>query len=91
MKFSSLFQGMPISLQADIALNVYKDAIDRVPMFQNTEIGFTKLLALSIKPVFFLSGEYIVRKGDAGNEVSSETLVSKGHIFEENLCQDHQP
>ena len=41
----------------------------QVPLFQNTEIGFTKLLALSIKPVLYLSGEYIVRKGDIGSEV----------------------
>lgn len=41
----------------------------QVPLFDNTELGFTKLLALSIKPVFFLRGEYIMRKGDIGNEV----------------------
>ena len=41
----------------------------QVPLFQNTEIGFTKLLALSIKPVLYLSKEYIVRKGDIGSEV----------------------
>lgn len=35
----------------------------------NTELGFTKLLALSIKPVLFLANEYIVRKGDVGSEV----------------------
>lgn len=42
----------------------------QVPLFANTELGFTKLLALSIKPVLFLSNEYIVRKGDVGSEVS---------------------
>ena len=41
----------------------------QVPLFQNTEIGFTKLLALSIKPRLFLSKEYIVKKGDIGSEV----------------------
>lgn len=41
----------------------------QVPLFANTELGFTKLLALSIKPVLFLSDEYIVRKGDIGSEV----------------------
>ena len=74
MRFSALFQGIPISLQADIAFTLYKNEINRVPIFQNTEIGFTKLLALSMKPVLFLSGEYIVRKGDVGDEVSSETF-----------------
>ena len=65
---------MPISLQADISLSLYKKIIDQVPLFQNTEIGFTKLLALSIKPALFLSKEYIVRKGDIGSEVSEITL-----------------
>lgn len=41
----------------------------QVPLFQNTEIGFTKLLALSIQPRLFLSKEYIVKKGDIGSEV----------------------
>ena len=40
-----------------------------MPLFQNTEIGFTKLLALAIRPVLFLSKEYVVRKGDIGSEV----------------------
>ena len=40
-----------------------------MPLFHNTEVGFTKQLALSIKPVLFLSKEYVVRKGDIGSEV----------------------
>lgn len=94
VSFGTLFQGMPISLQADISLSLYKGIIDQVhylpltmyttcggsalhlcwvqvPLFQNTEIGFTKLLALSIQPRFFLSKEYIVKKGDIGSEVGA--------------------
>ena len=41
----------------------------QVPLFANTELGFSRLLALSIKPVLFLKKDYIVRKGDIGNEV----------------------
>lgn len=47
----------------------------KVPLFANTELGFTKLLALSIKPVMFLSGEYIIRKGDIGTEVCARVFV----------------
>ena len=47
----------------------------QVPLFQNTEIGFTKLLALSIQPRLFLSKEYIVKKGDIGSEVSLHVRV----------------
>jgi len=39
-------------------------------MFQNADVAFLKLLALSCKPVFFLRGEYILKKGDLGNAVS---------------------
>ena len=46
----------------------------QVPLFQNTEIGFTKLLALSIEPQLFLSKEYIVKKGDIGSEVTHTVL-----------------
>lgn len=51
----------------------------QVPLFENTEIGFTKLLALSIKPVLFLKNEYIVRKGDIGSEVGLELRLQ--HIL----------
>lgn len=47
----------------------------KVPLFANTELGFTKLLALSIKPALFLRGEYIVRKGDIGTEVREKKVV----------------
>ncbi len=53
----------------------------QVPLFQNTEIGFTKLLALSIKPVLFLSKEYVVRKGDIGSEVSA-CFLSRSDLHE---------
>ncbi|CAH3024940.1 unnamed protein product, partial [Porites evermanni] len=66
---SSLFEGLPLSLQADISLSLYKDLIERVPLFEGTEIGFLKMLSMKVKPVYFLSKEYVVRKGDIGQEV----------------------
>lgn len=55
-----------------IQLIDFLPCVSQVPLFENTEIGFTKLLALSIKPVLFLKNEYIVRKGDIGSEVGLE-------------------
>lgn len=54
--------------------------VSQVPLFENTEIGFTKLLALSIKPVLFLKNEYIVRKGDIGSEVGLELHRTPTHL-----------
>jgi len=39
-------------------------------MFQNADIAFLKLLALSCKPAFFLHDEFILKKGDLGNAVN---------------------
>uniref|UniRef100_A0A7M5XLN7 Cyclic nucleotide-binding domain-containing protein n=1 Tax=Clytia hemisphaerica TaxID=252671 RepID=A0A7M5XLN7_9CNID len=64
----NLFLGLPISLQADITLSLYKDIIESVPLFQGTELGFTKMLSLYIQPLLVPKGEYIVRKGDIGEE-----------------------
>ena len=48
----------------------------QVPLFQNTELGFQKMLAMCIKPVYYLSKEYIVRKYDFGSEVSPPACQS---------------
>ncbi|XP_071497085.1 uncharacterized protein [Diadema antillarum] len=65
----SLFDGLPLSLKADVTLNLYQGIINKVPLFQNTEIGFQKMLAMCIKPVYYLNREYIVRKHDFGKEM----------------------
>ncbi|XP_065903305.1 uncharacterized protein [Dysidea avara] len=65
----NIFEGLPVSLKADIALNLHKKLIEQVPIFQNADTSFLKLLALSCKPVFFLSGELILKKGDLGNAI----------------------
>ena len=39
-------------------------------------MGFTKLLAMSIKPMVFLSSEYIVRRRDHGSEVRVRVMVT---------------
>ena len=74
---SELFKEMPLGLQGDIALSLYKSLIDKVPLFDNTEIGFSKLLSLSIHPEYFPKGEYVVKKGDLG---SSMYFIFKGVV-----------
>ena len=42
----------------------------QVPIFKNVDVAFLKLVALACKPVFFLSGQCILKKGDLGDAVS---------------------
>eukprot|EP01137_Pigoraptor_chileana_P011547 Opistho-2@62590 len=65
----SLFQDLPLTFQGDVCLSIYQSIIEKVPLFQNTEIGFMRMLSLVIKPILFLRREYIVNKGDVGNEM----------------------
>lgn len=69
VNLETLFEGLPNSLQADITLSLYKEIIESVPLFQGTELGFTKMLSLYISPLLLPKGEYIVRKGDIGEEM----------------------
>jgi len=68
VNLESLFEGLPNSLQADTTLSLYKDLVRSVPLLQGTELGFTKML-LYIQPLLLPKGEYIVRKGDIGEEM----------------------
>ena len=63
VNLQTLFEGLPNSLQADITLSLYKEILSSVPLFEGTEIGFTKMLSLYIRPLLLPKGEYIVRKG----------------------------
>ncbi|XP_071956713.1 uncharacterized protein [Antedon mediterranea] len=65
----SLFDGLPLSLKADVTLNLYQEMINKVPLFQDKEVGFQKMLSMCMRPVLFLSGEYVVRKFDFGKEM----------------------
>ena len=65
----TLFQGLPYSLQSDIAISLYKNVIENVPLFKGTEDGFTKMLSLCIRPMLMPKNEYIIRKGDVGEEM----------------------
>ena len=50
-------------------------------MFEGTEIGFLKMLSMKVKPVYFLSKEYVVRKGGIGQEVRGSGLINTDLII----------
>ena len=43
----SLFNDMPLTLQASLCMGIYKDAIAAVPLFKDKGIGFTRLLSMA--------------------------------------------
>lgn len=65
----TLIVGLPPSLTGELALQLYKKVIDQIATFKNTPMGFKKMLATIIKPLYILQGEYVTRIGDTGTDL----------------------
>ncbi|MBI3463256.1 MAG: cyclic nucleotide-binding domain-containing protein, partial [Planctomycetes bacterium] len=48
---------------------VNRDVVEKVPLFQRCSPAFLNSLAMTLKPQVFSAGEYVVRKGESGNEM----------------------
>ncbi|KAJ3362223.1 Kinesin-like protein kif27 [Allomyces arbusculus] len=73
----TIFADLPTTFQAELALGINGHIISKVPLFQDTEIGFMRMLALALQPVLFLPNEYVVKKGDIGSEMF---FIHKGRV-----------
>eukprot|EP00058_Branchiostoma_floridae_P006940 XP_002592428.1 hypothetical protein BRAFLDRAFT_67294 [Branchiostoma floridae] len=65
----SLFEGLPVALEADVTFTLYQRIIEKVPIFYGMDVGFEKMVSLYFKPTFVLAGELIVRKNDIPTEM----------------------
>ncbi|XP_064635102.1 uncharacterized protein LOC135492519 [Lineus longissimus] len=65
----TLFDGLPLSLWADVTYSLYREIIGKVALFEGTEVSFMKMLSRCIKPVLYQKGDYVVRKFDIGSEM----------------------
>ncbi|KAI9179286.1 hypothetical protein H9P43_005949 [Blastocladiella emersonii ATCC 22665] len=73
----TIFTDLPTTFQAELALGINGHIISKVPLFQDTEIGFMRMLSLALQPVLFLPLEYVVKKGDIGSEMF---FIHKGRV-----------
>lgn len=74
---STLFYDMPLCMSGELCLGMVKDILYSVPLFENTELPFIRLLSTKVKPAHFHASEYIVRKGDIGQEM---LIIRKGLV-----------
>ena len=78
---------MPITLQARLALAINEDVLRRVNLFENTSVGFLRMLSLVVQPMLFLPEEYVVRKGDIGSEMFIIHRGTVAVVGDEGLVQ----
>ncbi|KAJ3210385.1 Kinesin-like protein kif27 [Entophlyctis luteolus] len=63
------FVGIPKHVQQEIKNFLYLDLVQKVPLFEGTDMYFQQMLAFKIRPMHILDGWTIFRKGDEGEEM----------------------
>jgi len=74
---------LPPSLGTEISLFLKRDFIQRVPIFQGASEEFIKEIALHMKPLVFLPGDFVYKAGELGRDMY---FISRGTL--EALSKD---
>ncbi|NCN10685.1 MAG: cyclic nucleotide-binding domain-containing protein [Leptospira sp.] len=81
---SDFYNDLPKSLVRDIKLYLNKDLIAKIPFFKNASDALLTELVLSLKPVIYLPGDYVMRIGEIGHNLY---FINKGHV--QVISPDH--
>ncbi len=80
---SEVIAGLPPNLGTEISLFLKRDFIQKVPIFQGASEEFIREVALHMKPLVFLPGDYIYKTGEQGRDMY---FISRGTL--EALSKD---
>ena len=73
----SAIAGLPPTLRAEVSLHLNREIIEKVPLFRGASEEFVRAVALEMRPVIFMPGDWIMRAGETGNEMY---FISRGAI-----------
>ena len=65
----AILEFLPSKMRTDVALDVHYKTISKVNLFHGCDPGLLKSLVVSLRPMLFLPGDYICKKGDVGKEM----------------------
>ncbi|XP_064636997.1 cyclic nucleotide-gated cation channel alpha-3-like isoform X2 [Lineus longissimus] len=74
---NSLIEALPNKMKTDLAINVHFGTLSKVMLFQDCDKNLLYDLILKLKPVLYLPGDYICRKGEVGTEMY---IVMSGQV-----------
>ncbi|CAD7696775.1 unnamed protein product [Ostreobium quekettii] len=68
---------LPCSIFEDVAVWLYQDMLQGIPLFRHCDVEFITRLATSLRVEVYMPGETVFRYGDVGDEMY---IVMKGHV-----------
>jgi voltage-gated potassium channel len=74
---SAAVSGLPPTLRTEVSLFLNRDVLQKVPLFQGANNDFIKAIALEMYPVIFMPGDYVMRAGEAGEEMY---FINRGKV-----------
>jgi len=64
-----LLRELPPAMFAELAQDLHRDMLLKVPLFQDCEEGFIAAISVKLYPQVYLAGQAIVRRGDVGRDM----------------------
>ncbi len=74
---SNVIADLPPSLKTEVSLFLKRDIIAKVPLFQGASEEFIKEIALEMKPLVFMPGDYVYHAGEQGRDMY---FINKGTV-----------
>ncbi|MDC7221010.1 MAG: ion transporter [Spirochaetales bacterium] len=74
---AAVIEELPHSLKMQITIQMNKELIQKVPLFEHAPDSFLKEVILNLEPVIFTPGDYIMEAGEMGYEMY---FISSGKV-----------